>query len=319
MKLKELYREIVNKGIQEDVRSSKEIAALLAGKKNEFEALRKSRKEFFDQDALFNPFDDSRIIWGNPEAKIRSMIVGIDVDGAELLLVDRLKGKGENIDLAVSHHPQGAAYAQFYGVMDLQVNVFSQEGISLSVSENLLNNRKAEVARRVSAANHLRGPDVARLLKINFLCMHTPCDNCAYQYLKRALGKTKPKNLGEIIDLLYVIPEYAQAAKNNNPPEITLGNRKSGCKKIHLEFTGGTEGPKEIYKELASQGVDTIIAMHQSDEHFQKCKEHNINVVIASHIASDNLGVNIMLDHLEKKGKFKVYEFGGFRRFTHKK
>ena len=319
MKLKELYRQIVDKGIQEDVRSRKEIDALLADKKKGFEELPKSKKDFFDQDALFNPFDDSRIIWGDPEAKIKSIMVGVDVDGAELLLVDRLKSKGEEIDLVTSHHPQGAAYAQFYGVMDLQVNVFSQEGVSLSVSENLLESRKAEVQRRVSAANHLRGPDIARLLKINFLCMHTPCDNCAYQYLKKFLDKNKPKNLGEIIDLLYAIPEYAHAAKNNNPPNITVGNKKSACKKIHLEFTGGTEGPKEIYKELASQGVDTIIAMHQSDEHFQKCKEHNLNVVIASHIASDNLGVNIMLDHLGQKCKLKIYEFSGFRRFQHKK
>ena len=319
MKLKELYRQIVDKGIEEDVRSRKEIDAILADKKKEFEKLEKPKKEFFDQDALFNPFDDSRVICGDPERQIKSMIVGIDVDGAELLLVDRMKSKGEEIDLVASHHPQGAAYAQFYGVMDLQVNIFNQEGVSLSVSENLLLSRKAEVSRRVSAANHLRSPDIARLLNINFLCMHTPCDNCAYQYLKKVLDRNKPKNLGEVIDLLYTVPEYAHAAKNNNPPAITIGNKKSACKKIHLEFTGGTEGPKEIYKELASQGVDTIIAMHQSDEHFQKCKEHNLNVVIASHIASDNLGVNVMLDHLEQKGKLKIYEFSGFRRFQHKK
>src|SRR3989338_2954071 len=138
MKLKELYRQIVDKGIEEDVRSRKEIDAILADKKKEFEKLEKPKKEFFDQDALFNPFDDSRVICGDPERQIKSMIVGIDVDGAELLLVDRMKSKGEEIDLVASHHPQGAAYAQFYGVMDLQVNIFNQEGVSLSVSENLL-------------------------------------------------------------------------------------------------------------------------------------------------------------------------------------
>ena len=87
---------------------------------------------------------------------------------------------------------------------------------------------------------------------------------------------------------------------------------------MHVEFTGGTEGPKGIYDKLANAGVDTIIAMHQSEEHVKKCKEFNINVIVASHIASDNIGMNIMLDHLLTKGKFKVYEFSGFKRVKRK-
>jgi len=58
--------------------------------------------------------------------------------------------------------------------------------------------------------------------------------------------------------------------------------------------------------------------MHQSEEHFKKCKEFNINVIFASHIASDNLGINLMLDYLESKDGLKVYEFSGFRRFKRK-
>ncbi|MCF7908375.1 MAG: NGG1p interacting factor NIF3 [Candidatus Omnitrophica bacterium] len=319
MKLKTLYREIVKKGIQEDVRKPQEIEALLKNNRKKLEALDKAKKDYFDKDSLFNPFADSRILCGDIDKNVKSMIVGIDVDGAELLLVDRLKQKGKKIDLVISHHPQGFAYAQFYDVMDLQVDVFVKEGVSLSVSENLLNSRKQQVARRVSAANHSRAVDAARLLEINFLCMHTPCDNCAYQYLERMFKKTKPSTLGQVVDSLFTIGEYIDAAKNNNPPKIVVGSRSSRCNNIHLEFTGGTEGPQEIYKELAAKGVDTIIAMHQSEEHFKKCKESNINVIFASHIASDNLGVNIMLDYLEQKEKFNIYEFSGFRRIKRKK
>lgn len=212
MKLKTLYREIIKKGIQEDIRKPKEIEVLLKNNRKKLEGLDKGKKEYFDKDSLFNPFADSRILLGNTDVNVKSMIVGIDIDGAELLLVDRLKQKGKKIDLVISHHPQGAAYAQFYEVMDVQIDVFTKEGVSLSVSENLLNNRKKQVARRVSSANHLRAVDIARLLGINFLCMHTPCDNCAYQYLQKLLNRSKPSNLGQIIDLLYAVPEYADAA-----------------------------------------------------------------------------------------------------------
>jgi len=319
MKLKNLYQEIVKKGIDADIRSRKEIETLLQKSKEKFDELDKKDKELFDRDVLFNPFADTRILVGDPASNIKSMIIGIDVDGGELVLVDRLKERGKKIDLVVSHHPQGKAYANFYEVMDLQIDVFAKEGIALGVCEKLLEERKSQVARRVSSANHSRNVDIARLLNVNFLCMHTPCDNLGYQYLRKAVDKSKPSTLGKVIDILRAIPEYVDAAKNNNPPQIVVGNKNSRCRNIHLEFTGGTEGPKGIYKELVSRGVDTIIAMHQSEKHFKKCKEFKLNVIFASHIASDSLGINIMLDHLESKEKLKIYEFSGFRRFKRKK
>ncbi|MEI8349451.1 MAG: NGG1p interacting factor NIF3 [Candidatus Omnitrophota bacterium] len=314
MKLKTIYQEIVKKGLEADIRSRKEIEELLKNKKEAFEKLSLAEKECFDAETLTNPFADTRILNGSPDSEIKSVIVGIDVDEAELLLVDRLKEKGTAIDLTVSHHPAGRAYAKFYEVMDLQVDAFIKEGISCTLSENLLKERKAQVERRVHAANHERPVDIARWLKLNFLCMHTPCDNLAYQHLKKLLEKEKPSTVGKIIELLRGIPEYNHAAKNNNAPIIEIGAGASRCSRIHLEFTGGTEGPQDIYDKLAAKGIDTIIAMHQSEEHFKKCKDANINVVIASHIASDNLGVNLMLDYLESKEKIKVYEFGGFHR-----
>lgn len=319
MKLKTLYEEIAKKGIEADPRSKKDISSLLKAKKEAYEKLEKKEKTFFDTDSLTNPFSDTRILYGDPEADIKSMIVGIDVDGSEFLLIDRLREKGHAIDLAVSHHPQGKAYAQFYEVMDLQTDVFSGKGISLSAAEGLLEERKAQVERRVSAANHERAVDCARLLDVNYLCMHTPCDNLAYAYIEKLTDNKKPRTIGDVMDVLLEIPEYQHAASKNNPPKIFVGGKNARVSRIHLEFTGGTEGPLSIYEKLSAQGIDTIIAMHQSEEHFKKCKEAHINVIVASHIASDNLGVNCMLDYLETKAKFKIYEFSGFKRFPHKK
>ncbi|MCK4809353.1 MAG: NGG1p interacting factor NIF3 [Candidatus Omnitrophica bacterium] len=317
MKLKRIYQEVIKKAIESDPRSKKTIEELLKEKKRSFERLEKKEKEFFDRDSLFNPFSDTRILWGDPDKEIKSMIVGIDVEGPELLLADSLKRKGIDIDLVVSHHPEGHAYANFYEVMDLQVDIFKQKGIALSKVESLLQERKSQVGRRVSAANHQRAVDFARLLALNFFCMHTPCDNLAYDYVNKLMMKKKPGKIEDVMNILLGIPEYKDAAKNNNPPKIFIGNKDSRVSKIHLEFTGGTEGPRDIYESLSSQGIDTIIAMHQSEEHYKKCREAKINVVVASHIASDALGVNIMLDHLESKGKLKIYEFSGFRRFNH--
>jgi len=318
MKLSDFYKIVVGSGINADVRSWKEIKGYLAERKREYDLLPKVQQEYFDPEFLINPFSDTRILYGDPKSDIKSIIVGIDIDGSELLVVDRLKEKGKKIDLVVAHHPQGKAYASFYEVMDLQIDVFAQEGVSLSVSENLVKERQLEVARKVNAANHSRSVDVARLLNLNFLCMHTPCDNLAHQYIKRIINKFSPKTLGKIVDILCGIPEYRYAAQNNNSPIIAVGSSSSRCSKIHFEFTGGTEGPERIYKRLSACGVDTIIAMHQSEERVKKCKELNINVIFASHIASDSLGINIMLDILENQEKLSIYEFSGFKRFSRK-
>ncbi|MCM8831813.1 MAG: NGG1p interacting factor NIF3 [Candidatus Omnitrophica bacterium] len=316
MKLQEIYRKIIDLGIEADIRGKKQIAQILSQKKDYYEKLEENKKVFFDKDALFNPFSDTRILFGPSDVNINSMIVGIDVDVEELLFVQMLKDKGEKIDLVVSHHPVGKAYASFYEVMDLQVDLFHKEGLSLGISENLLTQRKAEVERRVSSANHQRCVDIAKWLNINLLCAHTPADNLAYAYIKELMDKNKPATLGKILDILFSIKEYQDAASNNNPPKIIIGSNSSRVSKIHIEFTGGTEGPVNIYSKLSASGIDTIIAMHQSEEHFKKCKEENINVIFAPHIASDTLGMNLLLDNLEKKEKFKIYEFSGFRRFS---
>ena len=319
MKLKALYQEIVKKGIEADLRGKKEIDRILLAKKKEYQKLSSKEKELFDKETLSNPFADTRILYGKDDDQIKSVMVGVDLEGPELLTLDRLRQKGKRIDLAISHHPEGKAYANFYDVMDLQVDAFAQKGISVSASEKLLSERKAQVQRRVHSANHQRAVDIARLLDINLLCAHTVADNLAYQLVNGLMEKRKPKTLGEIVDLLNEIPEYKYAESMNNPPLIVAGSKRSRVSKVIVEFTGGTEGPGKIYEKLAAKGIDTVVSMHQSEDHVKKAKAANLNVVFASHIASDNIGINLMLDHLMKKEKITVYECSGFKRVLRKK
>jgi hypothetical protein len=81
-------------------------------------------------------------------------------------------------------------------------------------------------------------------------------------------------------------------------------------------MTGGTGGPKDIFQKLSDSGVGTVGGMHIGEEHRKKAEEHNINVVIAGHISSDNLGMNLLLDEIQKKGRLKILECSGFRRFS---
>lgn len=79
-------------------------------------------------------------------------------------------------------------------------------------------------------------------------------------------------------------------------------------------MTGGTEGSKEIFEKFANSGVSTIVCMHLSEEHLENAKKANLNVVIAGHIASDVLGLNLLFDELEKDEKLEFLSVSGFER-----
>ena len=79
-------------------------------------------------------------------------------------------------------------------------------------------------------------------------------------------------------------------------------------------MTGGTEGPKKIFPRLSQAGVGTIVAMHLSEDHYKHARDEHINVVIAGHIASDSLGLNLLFDAVEKGDRLEFVCTSGFER-----
>ncbi|GAH67592.1 unnamed protein product, partial [marine sediment metagenome] len=107
-------------------------------------------------------------------------------------------------------------------------------------------------------------------------------------------------------------------AKLQVPPKIVSGSEDSKCGKIFVDMTGGTEGSKEIFEKYANSGVSTLVGMHLSEEHLENAKKAKLNVVIAGHISSDNLGLNLLFDELEKEEKLEFIGISGFERIKKK-
>ncbi len=315
MKLKEIYETIVAKGIEADPRGKKGVRKFLENRKKAYEDMRKDEREFYDVERLTNPYDDTRILHGDGSEEIRTVLVGIDLEVQEVLLADRLSSRGEKIDLLISHHPEGRAYANFYEVMHMQADILNKFGVPINIAEDLLEGRIKEVERKVSPVNHTRAVDAARLLDIPFICAHTPADNLVAGYLQKLFDKKSPDTLGDIIKVLKEIHEYREASKNNAGPRILIGSSERRAGKIFVDMTGGTEGAKNIFESLANSGVGTIVGMHLSEDHRKEAEKHHINVVIAGHISSDNLGMNLMLDELKRKDDLEIIPCSGFRRF----
>ena len=306
MILRDIYESAVANGINADPRGKKTVIKTLEKKNKAYKDMKKDDKEFFDTESHTNPYADTRILHGKGDEDIKTVLIGIDMESTELLLADRLAAKGQKIDLVIAHHPEGKAYANFYEVMDMQADILNKFGVPINIAESLLEGRMKEVGRRLMPVNHTRASDTAKLLDIPFMCMHTPTDNMVVNYLQKLLDKKAPETLGDIIDILMEIPEYREASKNNAGPKMLLGSKERSAGKIFVDMTGGTEGAKDIFESLANAGVGTIVCMHLSDEHRKKAEKHHINVVVAGHISSDNVGINLMLVKIQKMGKLKV-------------
>ncbi len=266
--------------------------------------------------SAINSFEDTAILFGDPQIEVKKILLGIDIEVGELLLADRIRSQ-QGLDLVIAHHPEGRALAAFYEVMRLQIDLLVKAGIDKKLAEGLVKARKQEVERRVISGNHMRSVDAARLLNLPFMCMHTPADNHVFRFIMELIAKEKPKKVKDIIDILMEIPEYKDAAGNLSGPRIILGSPDRPVGKVFPEMTGGTEGPKEVFDKLYKAGIRTLVSMHLSEEHFKKVKDANLNVVIAGHISSDTLGINLLLDRIEKEAgeDFQIINCSGFRRF----
>ncbi|MGI6340731.1 MAG: NGG1p interacting factor NIF3 [Minisyncoccales bacterium] len=299
MKIKEIFDLAIKLGIEADFRGKDHIEKNLKKRKEKYENLSAEKKEIFDLEALSNPYMDSRIYNITEDRDVKKILAGIDIEGEELFLADKLG----DIDLVIAHHPEGKGLAWLSDVMDIQIDILNYYGVPINQAERVTKERISEVARSVNAANHDRAVDMARLLNINFMNSHTPCDNLAANFLKKEIEKNKPEYLEDIIKIIESIPEYKEAIKIGAGPSLFVGSPDNRCGKIALtEITGGTEGSEKMYEKMAQAGIGTIIGMHMSERNKKEAEANNINVVIAGHISSDSLGMNLFLDELEKQG-----------------
>ena len=317
MKLGDIYQLAVKLGIENDPRDKEMIERTLRLAREEFQDLSEEKKKDFDQDKLDNPYADSRILTGEKNQEIRGILAGVDMEVGEVLLADRLREKGHPIDLILTHHPEGKALSGLSEVMKLQEDLLNKWGIPISVAEGIMAKRIREVDQNIWPINHDRAVDAAKLLDFAFMSIHTPTDNMVTTFLQKYIDEKKPETLGAVVEAIKSVPEYAQALKINAGPKILLGSEKRRAGKVVVDMTGGTSGSEEAYAKLSQAGISTMVVMHMGEKHRKLAETNNINVIIAGHIASDSLGINLLIDELETKG-IKIFACSGLIRVSRK-
>lgn len=298
MTAQQIYKLAIELGIKNDSRPIDHINKLLKRTKEKFEKLDAKKKTEFDEEKIWNPYSDSRVHFDSGK-KVKKILTGIDIETGEVLLADKLG----DVDLILGHHPIGKGLANLDDVMNMIADILSQYGIPINIAESLMKPRISEISRAVNPENVNQAIDAARLLGTSIINIHTPADNMAVMFLEKKIKAKKFDYVGEIIDFLKEIPEYKKAIGYGQGPTLFTGNEENRCGKVAItEFAGGTSYSSKVYEYLSRAGIGTIISMHQSEENKKAAEKAHINIIVAGHMSSDSLGMNLFLDELEKKG-----------------
>lgn len=317
MKLKTLLETAVKHGIDADPRGRPAVEKLLKKFQDKRDKLTDDLdKEMFDNERTWNPYTDSRMINGTGDEDIKTLMVGIDIETAEVLLADRLREKGEKIDAIFIHHPEGRPLADLEKVMPLQSDLLALHGVPVNVTDDLLRPRMDRINRAIHADNLFRTERAAELLGFPAFTCHTITDNLVWRFMEKEICSKEFDDLNAVIKAIMQIPEYKHYAKKGNPPIIVSGSGSSRPgKMVATEFTGGTNGPEELLEAQARAGIGTILSMHVTEKTLEEAKRHHVNMIQCSHMASDTLGVNLLLDLLEKEEPaLKTIDVSGFIR-----
>ena len=334
MNIRQIYNLSIEMGMAADPRGKRGIEKWLVRQRQKYNKLSRDDRALFDRERLTNPYADTRILFGDPNTRVKTILAGIDINSGDIALIKTLTanrpqttaiggkqavvGRRFAVDLIINHHPQGKALAALDEVMNLQADLMAAQGVPINVAEGVMKARIEQVSRSLSGVNHNQTVDAAKLAKIPLICAHTVCDNNVYNFLTRWLERKNFETVGELVEALKKIPEYKIAAQNNAGPRIFAGAPENRPGKIvALEITGGTEGSKEVYEKLSQAGVGTIIGMHMKDENRDEALKYHINVVIAGHISSDSIGMNLFLDKLAAKN-IKIIPVSGLIRVKRK-
>lgn len=250
------------------------------------------------------PADSGVIV---PGERIKKIAFGIDIDTAEIMLAKEL-----GFDCVITHHPHSVHKVDLYKVMDNQIERMVEAGVPINKAQKALAERKEQVDRNMHVTNYDKAVSAARLLKMPFIAIHSPADflveDFLQEYLEDRLEDQPQALVKDVVDLLLELPEYKNTYAK---PKVRVGSEKSFAGKIFVTMAGGTSGGKDVMKAYFEAGVGTLVVMHVPDDVVKAIKEQNIgNIVVAGHMASDSIGINLVIKAFEEKG-LKVTRMSG--------
>ena len=233
--------------------------------------------------------------------KIRKVLFGIDAGVPELLLAKQL-----GYDALIAHHPQGGtAHVNFHEVFKRHATQMIDAGIPLKEAEDAVRKKLEELEVNDHTRNYGHVIDVASLLKMPYMNIHTPLDEVGRrimaQQIKSRIGKDA--TVQDVVAALNELPEFRNAVTKI---KIRLGKAENPAGKVVVSHGAGTNGGYEVAKAYFNHGVGTVvyILIGVGDLARLKTERKTGNLIVTGHVAGDSVGINPFIYELKKKGVY---------------
>ena len=233
-----------------------------------------------------------------PGDGIKKVLVGVDMDTAELLLAREL-----GYDCVVSHHPKNTN-ARILDVMDNHIRKLEKLGVPRNKSQKALAPKKEELSYRFHVGNTRRSESAAKLMNMPYLSLHSPADVIGEAIVQKHLdGKFAGNSETKLEDIIKALEEIGVYEKSERKPIIRVGSKDSYAGKIYVLMSGFTGPGASVLKQYFEAGVGTLVLMHIPEKDVKELKEHGVgNVVVAGHMSSDSLGMNKIAEKWRELG-----------------
>ena len=98
-------------------------------------------------------------------------------------------------------------------------------------------------------------------------------------------------------------------------PKVMSGAADWAAGRILLKFGGGYILPPEAYTLLGRAGVNTVVQIGCTPPHARAAQEARVAIVRVPHAACDTIGLNLLLDAVERRhGPLHVIPCQAFER-----
>jgi hypothetical protein len=318
MTLRELYELSIRLGIAMDVRGEAGIRRVLEERQREYESLPAWEQAFYDVERLRNPFGDVRIARGPADVELHTVVLGIDIDAADIAFADALRASGRRIDAVIAHHTPnvGVAPNLAYDIMDVNVDMLVAQGVPRDDAVRVIKPYVDERWRN-NEDFHRIGADTAALLDFPLACIHTPADYAFEVGIGQAIERERPATTGDLLQTLMTFPEVQSAARFGAFPRVMSGQEHWPVGRFMVKGGGGKIFPPGAYPLLGKAGVNTVVQIGCGPEHARAAEAAGVAIVRVPHAACDNIGINLLLDDVVRElGPLEVIGCRAYERIS---
>lgn len=232
---------------------------------------------------------------------IESALVGIDLESPEVRLAHE-----EGYDLALAHHPAGgSARLDFVDVLETQVEFMTAHGVPEDVAREAVTDLRHGSELGAHAANYRHDPSVAELLDQPYMNIHLAPDEIGRRrFVEVADGLAADATVGGFVDALETeVDALAEAATD---VAVRVGDREDDLGEVAVHHAAGTNGGADVAEAYFEHGVDTVLYIHVGAGDARSLAESYAgtgkSLVVTGHIASDAVGLRVLVDALEERG-----------------